>query len=138
MNKFKVGQRVKIIRTGKKGKITIIDDNDFNKNGWTNCCYQVTLEGGDVYWFAVHDIELAKEILDEKEKEYLNNVIKPFREKVTSIQKDSIRFNRLKEFIRIGIKNDAEITLPYFEIRTMYKRMEIYKHYTLSELELEE
>lgn len=138
MNIFKVGQKVKIIRTGKEGKITIVGDNDFNKNGWTNRCYQVALEGGEVYWFTVHDLELVKEILDEKETEYLNNVIKPFREKVTFIQKDSNRFNRVKEFIRIGIKNDAEITLPYFEIGTMYKRMEIYKHYTLSELELEE
>ncbi len=138
MNIFKVEQKVKIIRTGKKGKITIIDDNDFNKNGWSNCCYQVALEGGDRYWFTVHDLELVKEILDETEKKYLNNVIKPFRKKVTFIQKDSNRFNRVKEFIRIGIKNDTEITLPYFEIGTMYKRMEAYKHYTLSELGLED
>lgn len=138
MNKFKVGQRVKIIRTGKKGEIIFVAADDFNKNGWTNRCYQVILEGGDVYWFTVHDLELVKEILDEKEKEYLNNVIKPFREKVTFIKKDDNRFYRLKEFIRIGIKNDAEITLPYFEMGTMYKRMEVYKQYTLSELGLEE
>ena len=135
MNKFKVGQRVKIIRTGKEGKITIVDDDDFSERVWTNHCYAVALEGGDVYWFTVHDIELAKEILDETEKEYLNNVIKPFREKVTSIQKDG---NRLKEFIRIGIKNDADICLPYFETDTMYKGMKIYKEYTLSELGLED
>lgn len=135
MNKFKVGQKVKIIRTGKKGKITIVDDDDFNKNGWTNRCYQVALEGGKVYWFTVHDLELAKEILDEKEKEYLNNVIKPFKNKVTFIQKDNSIFG---EFIKIDIKNDVKITLPYFEIGTMYKRMEAYKHYTLSELELED
>ena len=97
MNIFKVGQKVKIIRTGKEGKITIVGDNDFNKNGWTNRCYQVALEGGEVYWFTVHDLELIKEILDEKEKEYLN-----------------------------------------FEIGTMYKRMEAYKHYTLTELGLED
>lgn len=29
MNKYKVGQRVKIIRTGEKGVITFIDDPDF-------------------------------------------------------------------------------------------------------------
>ena len=135
MNIFKVGQKVKIIRTGKEGKITIVGDNDFNKNGWTNRCYQVALEGGEVYWFTVHDIELVKEILDEKEKEYLNNVIKPFREKVTFIQKAG---NRLKEFIRIGIKNDADICLPYIETDTMYEGMKIHKEYTLTELGLEE
>lgn len=135
MNKFKVGQRVKIIRTGKEGKITIVDDDDFSEHVWTNHCYAVALEGGDVYWFTVHDIELAKEILDETEKEYLNNVIKPFREKVTSIQKDG---NRLKEYIKICIKNDANIGLPYFETDTMYKGMKIYKEYTLTELGLED
>lgn len=30
MNKFKVGQKVKIIRTGKIGRINVIDDKDFN------------------------------------------------------------------------------------------------------------
>ena len=84
MNKFKVGQRVKIIRT---------------------------------------------------EKEYLNNVIKPFREKVEFIQKGG---NRLKEYIKICIKNDASISLPDFETDTIYKGMEAYKQYTLSELGLEE
>lgn len=135
MNKFKVGQRVKIIRTGKKGEIIFVAADDFSENGWTNRCYQVALEGGDVYWFTVHDLELAKEILDETEKEYLNNVIKPFREKVTSIQKDG---NRLKEYIKICIKNDANIGLPDFETDTMYKGMKIYKEYTLTELGLEE
>lgn len=135
MNKFKVGQRVKIIRTGKKGEIIFVAADDFSENGWTNRCYQVALEGGDLYWFTVHDLELAKEILDETEKEYLNNVIKPFREKVTSIQKDG---NRLKEYIKICIKNDANIGLPDFETDTMYKGMKIYKQYTLSELGLED
>ena len=135
MNKFKFGQRVKIIRTGKIGEIILVDDVDFNKNGWTNRCYQVALEGGDLYWFTVHDLELVKEILDETEKEYLNNVIKPFREKVTSIQKDG---NRLREYIKICIKHDANIGLPNFETDTMYKGMKIYKQYTLSELGLEE
>lgn len=135
MNKFKLGQRVKIIRTGKKGEIIFVNDDDFNKNGWTKHCYNVALEGGEVYWFTVHDLELVKEILDETEKEYLNNVIKPFREKVTSIQKDG---NRLKEYIKICIKNDANIGLPDFETDTMYKGMKIYKQYTLSELGLED
>ena len=136
MNKFKFGQRVKIIRTGKIGEIILVDDVDFNKNGWTNRCYQVALEGGDLYWFTVHDLELVKEILDETEKEYLNNVIKPFREKVTFIQKagDSLK----KEYIKIGIKNDTNINLPYFETDTMYKGMKKNKEYTLTELGLED
>ncbi len=74
-------------------------------------------------------------MLDEKEKEYLNNLIKPFRDKVTSIQKHGSTF---KEYIKIGIENDADINLPYFEIDTMYKGMKIYKEYTLTELGLED
>lgn len=135
MNKFKLGQRVKIVRTGKIGEVVGIDDFDYTKIGQSNTCYVVRYSNNKMDWFTVHDLELIKEILDETEKEYLNNVIKPFREKVTFIQKDG---NKLKEFIRIGIKNDAEITLPYFEIGTMYKRMAAYKHYTLTELGLED
>lgn len=135
MNKFKLGQRVKIIRTEKKGEIILVDDDDFNKNGWTNRCYQVELEGRAVYWFTVHDLELVKEILDEKEKEYLNNIIKPFKNKVAFIKKNS---KRLTEYITIGIIEDIDIFLPNFEKGKMYKGMKIHKQYTLSELGLED
>lgn len=135
MNKFKVGQKVKIIRTGKIGEVVGIGDFEYTKIGQSNACYVVRYSNNKMDWFTVHDLELIKEILDETEKEYLNNVIKPFREKVTSIQKDG---NRLREYIKIGIKNDANIGLPYFETDTMYKGMKIYKEYTLTELGLEE
>lgn len=135
MNKFKLGQRVKIIRTEKMGEIIGIVDFDYTKIGQSNACYIVRYSNNEENCFTVHDLELVKEILDEKEKEYLRNVIKPFREKVTSIQKDG---NRLREYIKIGIKNDANISLLYFETDTMYKGMKIYKQYTLSELGLEE
>lgn len=134
MNKFKVGQKVKIIRTGKIGEIKNIDSNDFTIYGCSNMCYQVGYNDICVKdCFTVHDLELIKEILNEKEKEYLNNVIKPFRNRVTYIQKNDSRF---REFISIGIENDANIDLPYFEIDTMYKGMQIGKKYTLSELGL--
>ena len=135
MNKFKVGQRVKIIRTGKEGNVVGIGDFEYTKIGQSNACYLVALEGGDAHWFTVHDLELVKEILDEKEKEYLNNVIKPFKKRVTSIRKEGYR---LTEYIKICIKNDSGIVLPYFLTGTMYKGMKIYKQYTLSELGLEE
>lgn len=135
MNKFKLGQRVKIIRTGKIGEVVGIGDFDYTKIGQSNTCYVVRYSNNKMDWFTVHDLELIKEILDETEKEYLNNVIKPFREKVTSIQKDG---NRLREYIKICIKNDANIGLPDFETDTMYKGMKIYKEYTLTELGLEE
>ena len=136
MNKFKVGQRVKIIRTGKIGEIKDIDSNDFTTFGGSNVCYQVEYNDiPTISWFSVYDLELVKEILNEKEKEYLNNVIKPFRNRVTYIKKGSSRYG---EYIKIGVKNDIDINLPYFEIDTMYQGMEVGKWYTLSELGLED
>lgn len=135
MNKFKLGQRVKIVRTGKVGEVVGIGDFDYTKIGQSNACYVVRYSNNKMDWFTVNDLELVKEILDEKEKEYLRNVIKPFKHKVIFIQKDG---NRLREFISIGIENDACINLPYFETDTMYKGMKIYKEYTLSELGLED
>jgi len=76
--------------------------------------------------------EREEEILDETEKRYLSNVIKPFRDKVKAIKK--ISYSR--EFIRIYIKEDKPIILPYFEKGITYKGMKENKEYTLKELGL--
>lgn len=136
MNKFKVGQKVKIVRTGKIGEIKDIDSNDFTIYGCSNMCYQVEYNDiPTISWFSVYDLELIKEILNEKEKEYLGNVIKPFRDLVTYIEKSEWK-NR--EYIKIGIKNEAIMFFPYCETNTMYKGMEVGKGYTLTELGLED
>lgn len=136
MNKFKVGQKVKIVRTGKIGEIKDIDSNDFTIYGCSNMCYQVEYNDiPTISWFSVYDLELIKEILNEKEKEYLGNVIKPFRDLVTYIEKSEWK-NR--EYIKIDIKNEAIMFFPYFETNTMYKGMEVGKGYTLTELGLED
>lgn len=79
--------------------------------------------------------EQNKLILDDVEKEYLLNIIKPFRDKVEYISKN--RFS-VGEFISITIANDSQIQLPNFEKNTMYKGMKVYKKYTLKELGLDE
>ena len=76
--------------------------------------------------------EREEEILDETEKRYLSNVIKPFRDKVKAIEKVSYS----REFIKIYIKEDEPTILPYFEKGTMYKGMKEDKEYTLKELGL--
>lgn len=76
--------------------------------------------------------EREEEILDETEKRYLSNVIKPFRDKVKAIKK--ISYSR--EFLKIYIKEDEPIILPYFEKGIMYKGMTKNKEYTLKELGL--
>lgn len=140
MNKFKLGQKVKIIRTGKIGKIVELDNEDFDTEGRSNNCYGVRYKGWRYsYWFTVHDIEEVKDILDSGEKEYLSNVIKPFKHKVKGIRKGEICGNedeQGKEYIIIYIKNDFSINLPNFKKNTMYKNMEINKVYTLEELGL--
>lgn len=84
-------------------------------------------------------IKLPKPILDEKEKEYLSNVIKPFRDKVISIAnyyEESIDNN----FIEIEVKNycneNQYVSLPYFKSGAMYKGMTVNRGYTLEELGL--
>jgi|GEM_PF-4268696 len=62
-------------------------------------------------------------ILDNKEKEYLGNLIRPFRDRIEYIVK--LPICEEKEFISINFKKD-----------TMYKNMKLEKYYTLEELGL--
>lgn len=78
--------------------------------------------------------EAPKEILDKEEKEYLEAVIRPFRDRVLFISKYSCVEGY--EYICIAIKDDNWTTLPDFESGTMYKGMELNKEYTLDELGL--
>ena len=84
---------------------------------------------------------IDKEILNCSEREYLSNVIKPFRYEVVSIKKLADNFGN---YYRIAIKklsmasyiSDETIYLPYFKGGTMYNTMKIDKEYTLKELGL--
>ena len=84
-------------------------------------------------------IKIPKQILNEKEKEYLSAVIKPFRDRIISIRK--YKYNQ-DEYIGIYVKYYAEtdesemFTLPLFKKGTIYKGMELKKYYTLKELGL--
>lgn len=75
-----------------------------------------------------------KEILDEKEKEYLSAVIKPFKNRIDYIKKIDLTG---REFIYIYLKNDEDIDFPYFKKGTMYKGMKLGRQYTLKELGLD-
>lgn len=73
--------------------------------------------------------------LDEKEREYLGAVIKPWREQITYIAKCG---NDKYQFIDIEYKDAGgcreEIELPCFESNTMYQGMELDKEYSLEDL----
>lgn len=80
---------------------------------------------------------IKKPILDEVEKEYLSNVIKPFRDRVEFIVKRS--FPKY-EYIEISYREIntfvGAVCLPIFKENTIYKNMKINEEYTLEDLEL--
>ena len=83
--------------------------------------------------------KLPKPILNDAEKEYLGNIIKPFRNRIIWIGK-SVYIPG--EYIEIYLRHyddgcsSYSIILPYFKKGTMYKGMELDKEYTLEELGL--
>ena len=82
-------------------------------------------------------LEEAKEpVLDDEERKYLSEVIRPFRKKIISISK--VFHGSDRQYISITIKDKDRfidsLNLPAFENDTMYKGMEISRPYTLKEL----
>lgn len=75
---------------------------------------------------------IKKTILYDVEREYLRNVIKPFRDEIVYICKVCYAD---REWILIKMKKDA-LSFPCFEVGTKYKGMKANKEYTLEELEL--
>lgn len=114
---------------------------------WLSCSsgFEAIREHKDIFndKFLDQKVEIeVPDILDEKEKEYLGNVIKPFRDIVTKIAKlETITGDAF--YICIFIKSNVPsalsfdtIELPAFVKDTMYKNMVINTGYTLGELGL--
>lgn len=79
------------------------------------------------------------QILDEVEKRYLSNVIRPFRDRFVCIVKSNA-IDCEYEHIEISVKSIyggvTDIEFPYFKANTMYKGMIPNKCYNLEELGL--
>lgn len=104
--------------------------------------------GNECFWenkemitYEVYKVEIPtyteyippKPILDDKEKEYLSNVIRPWKKRIKIIAKHGTgRY----EWIVIINKNGENMILPSFKKGTMYKGMELDKEYSLDELGL--
>lgn len=93
-------------------------------------------------WYTVY--EKQADILDEKEKEYLGNLLRPFKKDIKYIIKKK-SFNgditNLKRIYFLTIymhESSKNFSLPYFTDKNMYKDMKIDRNYTLKELGLEE
>ena len=79
-----------------------------------------------------------KPILTDIEKEYLLNIIKPFRDSVVTIAKCNC-YGDCAYFIQIKViqnKRPEYINLPYFEKGRMYRGMKTNKEYTIDKLDL--
>lgn len=77
--------------------------------------------------------EENKQILDNAEKRYLENVIRPFKDRVISVRKEN---DFGDDYIKIELKNGDIAVLPNFAKGTMYKGMKKEKEYTLKQLGL--
>ena len=125
-----IGEEFKIEGYDDNFKLKITE-NKFLHNcgyGWVNSWLIL-----DVLEGKAKIVKIPRPILDEKEKEYLSYVIKPFRSKVISICKCAIYKS---EWIQIGIDNDTTMAFPMFEKGTMYEGMAINKKYSTEELGL--
>lgn len=80
--------------------------------------------------------EYEEPVLDNVERKYLSEVIKPYKNKVAFIAKSKDAYEA-KYFISIVVNGNygrEAIHLPWFKENTMYKGMKIGKRYTLKEL----
>lgn len=139
MNKFKIGDRVVNIINKKRGIIIAVgySREDVNRLiGKFTLKYKVKYEDNMESLNSIVEIEKLPDILDEKEKEYLRNVIKPFKRDIIYIIK---RKNRLadKKYLEINLKLDDCLIFPNLKDDTMYKGMEGNKKYTLKDLDLQ-
>ena len=76
---------------------------------------------------------ITKELLDKEEKEYLEYVIRPFRNEIEYIKKKSLTES---EYIYVVVLNNDALTFPNFKKGTMYKGLKDNVEYTLEELGL--
>lgn len=89
----------------------------------------------DGYEMDFLNAEYVTPVLDDVEKKYLSDIIRPFRHNVKNIRKAVCSG---KYFIEINMKEACDrVCLPYFGMNSkMYKDMKPGKSYTLDELGL--
>lgn len=109
-------------------------NNGINKELKSSYLFYGIFQKNDSY--LNHTVQIIEEILDTKEKEYLSNVIRPFRNRIEYIKKNTLLGGK-KETIVINytdIFHPNEIYFPSFEKGTMYKNMKPNKEYSFEEL----
>lgn len=134
-NKMKEVAKLLGVEFGKPFKIKGLKQNPhrITEEGLIDC--DVFLCGIKLMKLLKGILKIEQPTLTEKEKKYLEGVLRPFKDKVEFIRKD-FHYSKNQEHIHIGIKNDFDIDFPNFQQGTMYKGMELNKEYTLEELGL--
>jgi hypothetical protein len=133
-------EAVKALTEGKKIRrndwekdhyITLEDNQVVSERGWVS---GLCIDDFSANWWE----EYKEPVLDEKEKEYLENVLKPFKDRVKYVNKLETYWVDNGEFIFISLGDNIHehISLPCFPKGSMYKGMETGKKYTLEELGL--
>lgn len=138
-----------IVTYRNEDKRTVIAGNLINSNGFiSKKLNQYTNELKDTVIGESLDIikverpvkyeivfEREEEILDEIEKRYLTEVIRPFKKRIQFIQKRK-EITEINPYLRIVFEDNDKLVFPYITDKTMYKEMEVNKKYTLKELGL--
>lgn len=102
-----------------------------------NGMYCITYDSaarGPLYCLLTGRAEIEKHILDKIEKRYLENVFKPFKDRVMYVEK--LNSCNQQQYLYIKLEGYECIELPYFEKNTMYEGMITSQAYTLKELGL--
>lgn len=125
--KFKINEEVIY-----KGRKWIVIRIIINKSGIN---YQiVNSPNWNTGYSSVPENELQKALLDKEEKEYLEAVLKPFKDKVDCITKSSSLGGY---YINVELCNGDNLPFPDFsEQADMYVNMKPEREYTLKELGL--
>ena len=130
------GKKIRRNDWSKGDYVTLKDNKVVSQDGWSS---GLCIEDFSADWWEIYE----GPVLNEKEKEYLSAVIKPFRDRVICIKKIDIYLgcNKYDEYIlgELGNKDDDVVdtfALPYFHKGNMYKGMKTNKRYTLEELGL--
>lgn len=106
-----------------------LNENGLNYNFSTIYCNDILME------LIIEKLEIEKPILDDVEKRYLENVLRPFKDNVNFI----VKYKDIADYhyINVAIGGDGDnLTFPDFEKDTMYKGMKDGKKYTLKDLGL--
>lgn len=126
----------------KKGCYTTCDKCMFRLVNCTNHDEDCWIHHKDLYSdkFLDQEIEIEVEpIFTDKERKYLHNLLKPFKDRIEEIKLVGLH-NLALAYLQISVKSPStidnleSIRLPYFKKGTMYTGLELGKAYRDDEL----